>query len=100
MLITSNFRKLYFSMLTDIYRQMTADKRIIMSFDKFRDNIKIIDENYPYYDGTIEKISLRDIRSKDLVLHVEFIVMWCGNYGITPTIIAEEWERMLQEAHA
>ena len=100
MLISKNFQGLYFSMLTDIYRQMSAGKRIIMSFEKFRDNIKIIDENYPCYDGTIEKISLRDIRSEDLVEHLDFIVMWCGNYGITPSIIDEEFNRLMQQAHA
>ena len=78
---------------------MLAGKRVIMSFEKFRENLKIIDENYPSYDNGL-KVSLRDIRSGDLIIHTDFLIQWCGSYNITPEIISEEWQRVLKDAHA
>ena len=69
-----------------------------MSFNKFKDALKHLNPNYPV-DEKGDKISTTKISSKHLVEHIDFIVKWAGEYGITPQIINDEWERLLAQAN-
>lgn len=69
-----------------------------MNFETFKDMLKYVNPDYPRYDGTVELVSTKDIRSEDLVKHIEFIVMWSGSYGITPSIVKDEFDRMVEIA--
>lgn len=100
MVISSEFSRLYHGcFLGDIYKQMVAQKRIIITFEKFKEALKYANKNYPRYDGTDDLVSTRDIRNRDLVRHIEWIVKWAGEYGITPQIVDDEFNRMMQLAH-
>ena len=100
MQISSEFNRLYHGVfLMDIYKQMLAQKRIIITFEKFKDALKYANKNYPRYNNTDDPVSTRDIRSADLVAHIDWIVRWAGEYGITPKIVEDEWNRLLELAH-
>ena len=98
MRITNNFSRLYHgAFLKDLYEQMVQRKCIIMRFVTFKDALKSINPDYPR-DSKDEPVSTKDISSKALVQHIDFIIKWSGSYGITPRIIDEEWERILDES--
>ena len=71
-----------------------------MSFERFKEALKYLNDNYPRYTDTGNLVSTKDISDRDLSDHVEFIIAWAGEYGITPQIIEDEWEALKQEAHA
>ncbi len=98
MRITSNFNRLYHSaFLNDLHKQMIQAKKIRMTFAKFKDILKELNPDYPV-DEKGNKISTTKISSKALIQHIDFIVSWAGGYGVTPTIINDEWERLMQGA--
>jgi hypothetical protein len=100
-LVSPEFNRLYHgAFLGDIYKQMLSQKRIIISFEKFKEALKYANESYPRYDNSTDLVSTRDIRNKDLVLHIEWIIKWAGEYGITPGIVQEQWSRLLELTHA
>ena len=70
-----------------------------MTYERFKDAIKYANPDYPRYDDLIgDLVSTRDIRSKDLCLHTEFIIKWASINGLTVNFVEEEWERIMQEA--
>lgn len=79
---------------------MMHQHRLAMSFDKFKQAIKYANETYPRYKDTTNTVSTKDIRSKDLVNHIEWIRLYAANYGFTLTIDDEEWDRMMELAHS
>ena len=97
MQITNSFNRLYHgAFLKYLYDQMVQRKCIIMRFVTFKDAIKHINPDYPR-DNKGDPISTKDISSKALVQHIDFIIAWSGSYGVTPRIIDEEWERTLND---
>ena len=98
--ISHNFNRFYHALLHDIYIQMQRQNRIIMSFERFKEALKYLNANYPRYTDTGNLVSTKDISDRDLSDHVEFIIAWAGEYGITPQIIEDEWEALKQEAYA
>ena len=94
--VSSNFNRLYHGLfLAEIYKQMLSQKKIDINFETFKGMLKYLNPDYPKYDGTDEAVSTKDIKSADLVQHIEFIIAWSGGYGITPSIIQEEFDRMM-----
>ena len=79
---------------------MTHQHRLFMSFDKFKQALKYANESYPRYDGTNDLVSTKDIRSGDLVNHLEWIRKYANEFGFVLTIDDDEWSRLLQLAHA
>jgi len=101
MRVTSNFNKLYHAcFLKDLFDQMTHAHSLYMSFDSFKQALKYANKEYPRYDGTTDLVSTKDIRSGDLVSHLEWIRRYAGNYGFTIAIDDEEFKRMCELAHA
>jgi len=102
MLISVEFNKFYHALLNDVYVQVLhqADVKLVLSFEKFKMMLKHIDKSYPKYDGTKNYVSTRDIRNRDLVRHIDFIIDWAGKYGISPQIVEDEWNRIMQNAMA
>jgi len=101
MRITNEFNKLYHgAFLNDLFIQMLSEHRLAMSFDKFKQELKRINDDYPCYNGTQDKVSTRDIRSKDLIQHIEFIRLYASEYGFTLSIDDEAYRRMMELAHA
>lgn len=77
---------------------MLAQHRIFITFNKFKDAIKRANKNYPL-DLKGELQSTTKLTNKELVDHIEFITKWAGEYGITPQIVNDEWDRLLQKAN-
>jgi hypothetical protein len=102
MVISKEFQGFYFALVTDAHIQVLkkTDTKMVLTFKKFRELLKYLDSNYPRYLSNNELVSLRDIRNKDLVTHIEFIIKWCANYGIELQYVSDEWDRLLQSAHA
>ena len=100
MRITKEFNRLYHGcFLKDLYDQMMHKRCLAMSFEKFKQAIKYANKHYPRYNNTNDTVSTKDIRSKDLVYHLEWIRKYAAGYGFTLTIDDEAWERMMQLAH-
>lgn len=100
MKITSEFNRLYHgAFLKDLYDQMMFKHCLAMSFYKFKQAIKHANKEYPRYTGTDDTVSTKDIRSKDLVNHLEWIRLYASEYGFTLTIDDEAWNRMMELAH-
>ncbi len=69
-----------------------------MTVDTFRDTLKYLDENYPkWQDGTAQ--SYRFLSNKQFLAHIEWLVAWSGEHGITPKFAQDEWDRLLEIAH-
>lgn len=101
MQITAEFNRLYHgAFLKDLYDQMVSKRRIIISFLFFKEALKYANPNYPRYENTNDLVSTKDINSKDLVDHLEWIRLYAGEYGFTLTIDDQEWSRMMELAHA
>lgn len=77
-----------------------ADVGLILTFERFKKMLKHLDKSFPKYAGTNDYVSTKDIRSNDLVKHIDFIIKWVGEYGISPKIVDDEWERIMQNAMA
>lgn len=100
MKITPEFNRLYHgAFLNDLHTQMCAARKMIISFEKFKEVLKYVNKDYPRYSETNDPVSTRDIRSKDLCSHIEFIIKWAGEYGFTPQIVEDDWNRLMELAH-
>ena len=98
MRISSSFSRFYLgAILGDLYEQMIQRKRIIMSLDKFKDALKYANKDYPRYANTNDTVSTKDINSKDLTDHLEWIRRYASHYGLTLKTDDEEWERMMAD---
>ena len=102
MIISKDFQCFYFALTNDAYKQVLtkADVKLVLTFKKFRELLKYLDDRYPRYNKTNDLVSSKDIRSEDLVKHVEFIIKWCADNGIELQHVDDEWDRLLQSAHA
>jgi len=102
MLISRDFNRFYHSLLNDVYVQVLhqADVKLVLSFEKFKLMMKHLDKSYPKYSDTKYYVSIKDIRSRDLVRHIDFIIKWASKYGISPQIVEDEWDRIMQNAMA
>ena len=101
MRITNEFNRLYHgAFLGDLYKQMMHKKCLAMTFDKFKQALKYHNKGYPRYENTNNLVSTTDIRSGDLVNHIEWVRWYAGNYGFVLTIDDEAYRRMMELAHA
>lgn len=99
MRVSSNFQRFIFSFIADLHEQMIQAKRVLMSIEKFRDTLKYLDHDYPKHKSG-NAYSYTYLSNKQFLAHIEFLVKWSGEYGITPKFVQREWDRLLQEAHA
>jgi len=102
MLISIEFNKFYHALLNDVYVQVLhkADVKLVLNFERFKMILKHLDKSYPKYNETKDFVSTKDIRNRDLVRHIDFIINWAGEYGISPQIVEDEWDRIMQHAMA
>ena len=94
--ISSNFNRFFHSILKDFHSQARANDLTITCYDEFKQNLKSVNEDYPLKDGLF--ISTRDIENKDLIQHIEFIIKFAGEFGISLQFVEDEWDRILKEA--
>ena len=96
MQISTNLNKYYHSLLTDFWKQATARRLNINSFEKFKDGVKDLNNEYPRAGS--KTISTTKISPKDLCRHIEFIKDFASYYGFELAIVEAEWERIKQMA--
>lgn len=66
-----------------------------LSIKSIKTMLKMLDLNYPRSNG--EVISIKDIESKELCEHIEFIFKTLAENSITLKVIEDEWERLLKQ---
>ena len=104
MIISSQFNRFYHrAIITEIKRINTP----ISFYNRFKIRfsglsvksiktmLKMLDLNYPRSNG--EVISIKDIESKELCEHIEFIFKTLAENSITLKVIEDEWERLLKQ---
>ena len=97
MQISTNLNRYYHSLLTDFWKQATARRLNINSFEKFKDGVKDLNNDYPRAEDG-KTISTTKISPKDLCRHIEFIKDFASYYGFELAIVEAEWERIKQMA--
>lgn len=95
MQISANLNKYYHSLLTDFWKQATARRLNINSFEKFKDGVKDLNSEYPRAGG--KTISTTKISPKDLCRHIEFIKDFASYYGFELEIVEAEWQRLIKQ---
>ena len=69
-----------------------------LTFYSFKQLLKTINPNYPR-DEKGNVVSTRDISSKELVEHIEFIFKLASQNGIEMSVIEQEWKMLLRRAN-
>lgn len=104
MIISSRFNRFYHrAIITEIKRINTPisfyNRFKIrfsgLSIKSIKTMLKMLDLNYPRSNG--EVISIKDIESKELCEHIEFIFKTLAENSITLKVIEDEWERLLKQ---
>ncbi len=92
---SSQHNKFYHVVLTDVHRQAKAMHVTVENMNFLKQGLKKLDENYPTENG--KHLSSAKISDKELMLHLEFIVKYLGQFGITPHFVEAEWDRIMKE---
>jgi len=79
----------YHALLRDIHQKALQEHLTVENMDFLKQGLKKLDG--------IEK-STALLTDKELVHHIEFIIKFLGQYGICPTFVETEWERIKQTA--
>lgn len=104
MIISSQFNRFYHrAIITEIKRINTPIsfynrfkvRFSALSIKSIKTMLKMLDLNYPRSNG--EVISIKDIESKELCEHIEFIFKTLAENSITLKVIEDEWERLLKQ---
>ena len=104
MIISSQFNRFYHrAIITEIKRINTPIsfynrfkvRFSALSVKSIKTMLKMLDLNYPRSNG--EVISIKDIESKELCEHIEFIFKTLAENSITLKVIEDEWERLLKQ---
>ena len=66
------------------------------TMDELKQLFKLMNLYYPIEEDG--KVSTRDITSKELSRHIEFVLKIMGENGILLPFIEEDWDRILQDA--
>ena len=120
---TLNQNNFYFAFITDIHKQALEKHITVQNMDYMRNGLKEIDENYPkelinhwinpdfkrnfnqeVFDNHVKEhgkpISSAKLTTKQMTDHIEFIIHFVAEFGITPQFVEDEWKRLLELAHA
>ena len=96
MRISRQFTKFTFSIVKDLFEQVIVSNNVLMTMETFRDTLKYLDDDYPKEeDGTAQ--SYTKLGNKQFMAHIEFLVAFAAEYGITLTFAEREWDRLLDE---
>ena len=105
MIISSQFNRFYHrAIITEIKRINTPIsfynrfkiRFSALSIKSIKTMLKMLDLNYPR-NSMQEVISIKDIESKELCEHIEFIFKTLAENSITLKVIEDEWERLLKQ---
>jgi len=66
------------------------------TMDELKQLFKLMNLYYPIEEDG--KVSTRDITSKELSRHIEFVLKIMGENGVLLPFIEDEWQRLLEQA--
>jgi len=66
------------------------------TMDELKQLFKLMNLDYPIEEDG--KVSTRDITSKELSRHIEFVLKIIGENGVLLPFIEDEWQRLLEQA--
>ena len=105
MIVSSQFNRLYHSvlndakslqlMVVDMYENDFQLRPRSINFESFKQLCKMLNTNYPKVNK--KAVSTRDINSKDLTLHVEWLINTVYANGGEVAIQEDEWKRIINE---
>lgn len=111
MIRTLNQNNFYFAVIADVHKQALEKHVTVEKSEYLRNGLKEIDEHYPkewvvIKDGFLvakeplvnKPISSAKLTTKQMVDHIEFIIMFLGQFDICPKFVTEDWERLKQQA--
>jgi hypothetical protein len=93
---TLNQNNFYHAVIADVHKQALEKHVTVEKKDYLRNGLKEIDLNYPIKDG--EPISSAKLTTKEMVEHIEFIIMFLGQFDICPKFVTDDWERIKKHA--
>lgn len=106
MKISHNFNRFYHAQIREFFLKAPNVLKIEnigtlyikgLTFYSFKQFLKTINIDYPR-DERGYPISTRDISSKELAQHIEFIFKLAGENGIELSVIKQEWENLIRRA--
>jgi len=83
--------RFYHSVLRDLHAKALEAHLTVENMNFLKQGLKQLDPDFP-------PISTSQATDKQLVHHIEFIVMYLGQFGLSPSYVEEEWERIQQSA--
>lgn len=95
-MISSPFNRFYHSILGDVHKKALALHLTVENMEFLKQGLKKLNKDYPIERN--KPISTTKLTNKQLVQHIEFIVSYLGQYGITPHFVEEEWQRLIRSA--
>ena len=106
MKISHNFNRFYHAQIREFFLKAPNILRIEgvgvlyvkgLTFYSFKQFLKIVNLDYPR-DESGYPVSTRDISSKELAQHIEFIFKLAGENGVELSVIKQEWENLIRRA--
>lgn len=101
-----NQNNFYHMIVSQAYKEVTKQHLTILSLDRFRDELKKLDINYPRYNvddhGVFyagKPMSSTKIDTQQMMNHTEFIIDLMSAYNISLKYVEDEWERTMKLAH-
>jgi len=107
MQISRNFNRFYHSLIREFYFKSPKRLKVegigvlytrAFTINGFKQILKMINLDYPR-DENGDTLSTRDVSSKALTEHIEFIFKLAGENGIELDVIKQEWELILRRAN-
>jgi len=98
MIISNHFNRFYRALVKDAHIQLVAQTDLVITVEKFTDSLKFANMDYPLNADKTDFISVAHIGNKEMLQHVEFIVAWMGERGMSPQFVEDDWERILADA--
>ncbi len=95
MQLSSQFNRLYHSIIGDFHTKARAQHMTVLRFETFKDELKKINPDYPRQDD--KPISTTKCDNKQICQHIEFITAFAGEFGFTLAYSDREWDRLLQQ---
>lgn len=90
---SSPHNRFYHSCLRDLHSKALKAHLTVENMDFLKQGLKQLDPDFP-------PISTSQATDKQLAKHIEFIVMYLGQFGLTPDFVEEEWERIKKLARS
>jgi len=112
MLISTHFQKFFFGVVCKQLKELAeapykyqhpySGEWFLIDLRKISDEgiyqlLKLVNPNYPKLNDLLPA-STKVISSKQMTEHIQWIERWASQNGVTLSYIADEWQRLLEQA--